>query len=76
MELAYRLAVDDHEYIKSIRDNLITLITPVVEVDGRNKMVDVYKWHLAHPGPELSGPGLLGQVRRARQQPRRDGRRR
>ena len=50
MELAYRLIVDDNQYIKSIRDNLITLITPVVEVDGRNKMVDVYKWHLAHPG--------------------------
>src|SRR5262249_24981247 len=38
MELAYRLAVDDHQYVKSIRDNLITLITPVIEVDGRNKM--------------------------------------
>ena len=38
------------QYIKSIRDNLITLITPVIEVDGRNKMVDVYKWHLANPG--------------------------
>src|SRR6516225_9046121 len=24
--------------------------TPVIEVDGRDKMVDVYKWHLAHPG--------------------------
>jgi hypothetical protein len=31
MELAYRLTVDDHEYIKSIRNNLITLITPVIE---------------------------------------------
>src|SRR6187455_268051 len=50
MELAYRLAVDEHEYIRAIRNNLITLITPVVEVDGRNKMVDVYKWHLSHPG--------------------------
>ena len=50
MELAYRLIVDDHEYIKSVRNNLVTLITPVVEVDGRDKMVDVYKWHLAHPG--------------------------
>jgi len=50
MELAYRLVVDDHEYIKAIRNNLITLITPVIEVDGRDKMVDVYKWHLAHPG--------------------------
>ena len=57
MELAYRLAVDDHEYIKSIRNNLITLITPVIEVDGRDKMVDVYKWHLANPGKNW--PGLV-----------------
>jgi hypothetical protein len=49
MELAYRLAVDDSPYIKEIRDGTITLITPVVEVDGRDRMVDVYKWHLAHP---------------------------
>src|SRR5437762_801123 len=57
MELAYRLVVDDHEYIKSIRNNVITLITPVVEVDGRNKMVDIYKWHLANPGK--TWPGLV-----------------
>jgi len=57
MELAYRLAVDEHEYIRSIRNNLITLITPVIEVDGRDKMVDVYKWHLAHPGQNY--PGLV-----------------
>src|SRR3989440_548884 len=49
MELAYRLTVDDSPYIKSIRDGMVTLITPVVEVDGRNRMVDVYNWHLAHP---------------------------
>ena len=49
MELTYRLAVDDSPYIKSIRDNMVTLITPVVEVDGRDRMVDIYKWHLAHP---------------------------
>jgi hypothetical protein len=42
MELAYRLAVDESPYVKSIRDSLVTLITPVVEVDGRNRMVDVY----------------------------------
>ena len=57
MELAYRLIVDDHEYIKAIRNNLITLITPVIEVDGRNKMVDLYKWHLAHPGQQT--PSLV-----------------
>jgi len=50
MELAYRLAVDDSPYIKYIRSHMITLITPVVEVDGRDRMVDIYKWHKAHPG--------------------------
>jgi len=49
MELAYRLAVDDSPYIREIREGIITLITPVVEVDGRNRMVDLYRWHLAHP---------------------------
>src|SRR5688572_25364452 len=49
MELAYRLAVDDSAYVKFIRENIVTLITPVVEVDGRNRMVDVYNWHLANP---------------------------
>ncbi len=49
MELAYRLTVDDSAYVKFIRDNVVTLITPVVEVDGRNRMVDIYNWHLAHP---------------------------
>ncbi|HET7561129.1 MAG TPA: M14 family zinc carboxypeptidase [Rhodanobacteraceae bacterium] len=49
MELVYRLAVDDAPYIKYIRSHTITLITPVVEVDGRDRMVDLYKWHRAHP---------------------------
>src|SRR6266849_4330908 len=57
MELSYRLAVDDSPYIKSIRDGMVTLITPVVEVDGRDRMVDVYNWHLAHPGQNW--PGLV-----------------
>jgi hypothetical protein len=49
MELAYRLAVDDSPYIKYIRSHMIVLITPVVEVDGRDRIVDIYKWHKAHP---------------------------
>src|SRR5690348_7222971 len=48
MELGYRLAVDDSPYVKYIRSHVITLITPVVEVDGRDRMVDLYKWHRAH----------------------------
>src|SRR6202050_48331 len=52
MELAYRLAVDESAYIKYIRENVITLITPIVEVDGRDREVDIYKWHLSHPGQQ------------------------
>jgi Zinc carboxypeptidase len=49
MELAYRLAVDESPYLREIREGTITLITPVVEVDGRDRMVDLYRWHLSHP---------------------------
>ena len=52
MELAYRLAVDESAYIQFIRENVITLITPIVEVDGRDRMVDIYRWHLANPGKQ------------------------
>jgi hypothetical protein len=43
MELAYRLAVDESEFVRTIRSGVITLITPVTEVDGRDRMVDVNK---------------------------------
>jgi hypothetical protein len=49
MELAYRLTVDESPYIKAIRANVITMITPVLETDGRDRQVDTYKWHLANP---------------------------
>ncbi|MBZ5725462.1 MAG: hypothetical protein LAP87_10730 [Acidobacteriia bacterium] len=52
MELAYRLAVDESPYIRHIRENVITLITPVVEVDGRDRMVDIYRWHRENPGKQ------------------------
>ena len=57
MELAYRLAVDESPYIRNIRDNLITLITPIVEVDGRDRQVDLFNWHMKHPGE--TWPNLL-----------------
>jgi hypothetical protein len=57
MEMAYRLAVDNAPYIKNIRSHMIVLITPVVEVDGRDRMVDLYKWHKAHPGEKY--PDLI-----------------
>src|SRR3954447_12855848 len=43
MELAYRLAVEESDFIKDIRANEITIITPVSEVDGRDRMVDADK---------------------------------
>jgi hypothetical protein len=43
MELLYRLAVEETDYIKSIRSGVITLITPSTEVDGRDRQVDAAK---------------------------------
>src|SRR5579862_4475195 len=42
IELAYRLAIEETPFIQNIRNNVITLITPVIEVDGREKQVDTY----------------------------------
>ncbi len=64
MELAYRLAVDDSPYIRNIREHVITLITPVVEPDGRDTMVDVYEWRKKHPNDTPPGRHLLREVRR------------
>jgi hypothetical protein len=50
MELVYRLAVDESPYIQKIRNKVVTLVTPIVEVDGRDRHVDIYRWHLANPG--------------------------
>jgi hypothetical protein len=49
MELAYRLAVEDTPLIRNIRKNLVVLITPCTEVDGRDREVDVYNYHVANP---------------------------
>jgi hypothetical protein len=48
-ELAYRLAVGESDYIRTIRNNVITLITPVIEVDGREKQVDTYYFNKKLP---------------------------
>src|SRR4051812_6592994 len=42
IELAYRLIVEETPFIQNIRNSVITLITPVIEVDGREKQVDTY----------------------------------
>jgi hypothetical protein len=46
MELAYRLAVSDQPFIDRIRKNLVVLINPVAEPDGRDKAVDWFYRYL------------------------------
>lgn len=47
MEIAYRLTVTEGELFDRIRSNVITLITPVLEVDGRARQVEWTKAHLS-----------------------------
>ena len=45
LELAYRLAVSEQPMIKRIRENLVVLINPASNPDGRDKMVEwFYKY--------------------------------
>lgn len=57
MELAYRLAVEDSPMIQAIRKNVIVMITPTLEVDGRDMMVDLYNYRKANVGKR--SPGLI-----------------
>jgi len=57
MELAYRLAVEDSAVIEAIRKNVIVLITPALEVDGRDRSVDLYNYRKANPNKQT--PPLL-----------------
>ena len=60
MELAYRLAVDDSAYVRNIRERVITLITPVVEPDGRDRVVDVYEYRKKNPKNTPMSPVYWG----------------
>ena len=57
MELAYRLAVEDSPFIEAIRKNVIVMITPALEVDGRDRSVDLYNYRKANPNKQT--PPLL-----------------
>ncbi len=46
MELAYRLAVSDQPMIRRIRQEVLVLINPVSEPDGRDKQVDWFYRYL------------------------------
>lgn len=55
-ELAYRLVVQESDFISKIRDEVITFITPVIEVDGRERQVDTYYFNKARPDGEATLP--------------------
>jgi Zinc carboxypeptidase len=57
MELAYRLAVEETPFIQQIRKNAIVMITPTLEVDGRDMQVDLYNYRKANEGKR--SPSLL-----------------
>ncbi len=61
MEMAYRLAVDESPYIRNIREHVITLITPIVEVDGRDRVVDMYEFKKKHPNDIVPGAIYWGK---------------
>src|SRR5207247_6251405 len=44
MELAFRLAVEETPFIQTIRNNVIVVMTPSSEVDGREKAVDNFNY--------------------------------
>jgi len=71
MELAYRLAVEDTPLIRKIRQNLVVLITPVLEVDGHDRAVDLYNYHVANPGKAV--PNLVYWGRYVAHDNNRDG---
>jgi len=50
IELAYRLLIEETPFIQSIRNNAIVFITPVIEVDGRERVVDAYYYSKKNPG--------------------------
>src|SRR5579864_6095681 len=46
LELAYRLAVSEQPMIRKIREQLVVLINPISNPDGRDKMVDWFYRYL------------------------------
>ncbi len=75
LELAYRLAVSEQPMIKRIRENLVVLINPVSNPDGRDKQVEWFYPYLKgktrpQDAPACS-PAVLVQVRLRGHQSRR-----
>lgn len=59
-ELMWRIASEESEEMQKIRDNVITLVVPVINPDGVDIVVDWYRKTLGTPY-ESSGPPILYQ---------------
>ncbi len=59
-ELAYRIATEESPEMKKIRDQVITLIVPVINPDGVDIVVNWYRQNLGTPY-ETSNPPILYQ---------------
>ena len=59
-ELAFRLAVEETPFIQSMRNNVIVAITPVLEVDGRDKPVDTF-YYAKNTGKPAPPPTCWGR---------------
>ena len=59
-ELMWRIASEESDEMKKIRDNVITLVVPVINPDGVDIVVDWYKKNLGTPY-ETTGPPILYQ---------------
>ena len=64
MEIAYRLAAEERDVYKNIRKNVITMLTPVLEVDGRNRSTEwfhkISKGYTDYANRPPSGPPFWG----------------
>jgi hypothetical protein len=64
MELAYRLAASEHPMLQVIRDSVVVFLIPVVEPDGRNRVVDWYRKHgldIVEFEDRIPGPPFWGK---------------
>jgi hypothetical protein len=60
-ELAFRLTVEESQFVQTIRNNSIVVLTPSTEVDGREKAVDNFNFGLKNPGKPSPGLVYWGQ---------------
>ena len=59
-ELLYKIAAEDTDEMKKIRDNVVTLVVPVINPDGLDLVATWYKRNLGTPY-ETSSPPVLYQ---------------